>query len=187
MSPANFNAKTVAESCIRSIEGALHKRSSLTFSSEPTFRERTIIEYKSRMRVFGMELFNGPCYISTVNYYLSEADKDERNPCGAFVLYIEEGCAARLLKALGYKGFNEDDDASMAAACGEACEMFADEYRGELIPLGYKDLIVSKSKNYHNNVLEGIEFSYDQYVKCETSFNLWRQKAFVVDITLKPV
>ena len=187
MPAQKFDAKIISAACVRAVEYALKQLSSLSFTSEPAFVQREIIEYDSRMRVFGMEIFNGPCYISTVNYYFSETDAKGHNACGAFVLYLEESAAARLFKSLGFKNYNEDDDVKMMATAGELCQTLAEAFKKELSGLGYQDLIIGQPLNYHNFVPDGVEFSYDQYVKCETSFTLWRQKVLVVDVTLKPL
>ena len=179
------SSQNIATACIKVVENILKQKSILAFTKDPESVQRDIIEYDSRMRVFGMEKFNGPCFMSVINYYFSQEDLKNHKACGAFIFYVEESCAGKLLKALGFKGFDDEDEAAVLKICGEFCEVLAGEYKNELSNVGYKDLVLSAPTNYHNVVPEGVEFSYDEYVKYEMSFHLWKQKAVVVDITMK--
>lgn len=178
-------SQPIATTCLKVIQEAIQSKSMQVFSQDPVIAQREIIEYDSRMRVFPMEKFNGPCYITVVNYYLTDQDLKNHNAYGAFVLYIEEECAGKLLKSLGHKGFDEDDEETVLDICSEFCKLLASNYKNELKNLGYKDLVMSDPLKYHNVVPEGVEFNYSEYVKYELSFYLWKQKALVVDITLK--
>ena len=179
------SAPSIATGCIKVVEDLLKSKPGITLTKESEFVQRDIIEYNSRMRVFGMEKFNGPCFISVINYYSSEVDLKAHKAGGAVVLYIEEGNAAKLLKALGFKKFDEEDNDAVLKMCGEFCTLLAEDYKKELSSLGYKDLVLSAPSNYLNGVPEGVEFSYDQYVKYEMSFYLWKQKTVVLDVTMK--
>ena len=179
------SAQNIATSCIKVVEELFKSKPNVTFTKEAEFVQRDIIEYNSRMRIFGMEKFNGPCFISVINYYLTEVDLKAHKACGAVVLYIEESCAGKLLKSLGYKGFDDEDNDSVMKICGEFCTSLTDEYKKELSSLGYKDLASSTPSNFYNGVPDGVEFNYDEYVKYEMSFFLWKQKAIVLDITMK--
>ena len=43
-----------------------------------------------RMRVFGMEKFNNPTFIATINYYLNTQEMDKRDVWGMIALYVEQ-------------------------------------------------------------------------------------------------
>ena len=172
----------LATSCIKVVEDTLKKMSALTFSQDPEPFERTLIEYESRMRVFGMEIFNGTCFISVVNYYSSEQNKQNHDAVGAFVFYLEESAAGRILKALGYREFDEDDEAAVLEKTGQFTQVLAEAYKNEI---GQSNLILSAPKGYRNTVPEGVEFSYDQFTKYQIDFFISKQKAIAVDITLK--
>ena len=58
---------------------------------QPVVVEKEIIEYDSRMRVFPLEKFNGPAYVSFVNYYLSGKDLQTNNAVGAFIFFHQGG------------------------------------------------------------------------------------------------
>lgn len=180
----SFDPQVIAKTCMNVVESSLQKMGNLTFTQPPEFSERKIIEYHSRMRVFGMEIFNGPCYISYVNFYLSESHVKAKNPIAAFVFYVEEENAAKIFKALGYKGFNEHEETTMLDTCGELCNMLAGNFKKEIAQLGYQDLVMSAPVSHYNSVPDGVDFHYDQYVKFETSFYLWKQKLLAIDVTM---
>ena len=180
----SFDPQAIAKTSISVVEAAVLQMGNLTFSQQPEFVERKIIEYNSRMRVFGMEIFNGPCYISVVNYYLSQKHLENHDSCGAFVLYLEEDNAGKFLKSLGQKGLNENDPTVMQDACGEFCNTLAGNFKNELSKFGYSNLISSAPQNYYNTIPEGVEFHFSEYVKYETSFHFWKQKIMAVDVTI---
>lgn len=179
-----LDSKTLTTTCINIVESTMQQMGNLQFSKPPESVERKIIEYHSRMRVFGMEIFNAPCYISVINYYLSDRHQKNHDSCGAFVLYIEEENAGKLLKTLGYKGLDETDPAAMSEACGELGNVLGGNFKNEMAKLSGVSLITSAPANYHNTVPEGAEFHFGEYVKYETSFHIWKQKLLAVDVTM---
>ncbi len=183
---ASFDPQIIATTCMRVVESTIQQMCNLTFSQSPQSVPRDIIEYDSRMRIFGMEIFNGPCYISVVNYYLTPKHLEDHDACGAFVLYLEEKVAGQLLKAL-FKGFDDDEESVMLDTCGQFCHILGENFKNEISKQGYLDLSMSAPQNYRNNCPEGVEFHYDEYIKYETSFYFWKEKAMAVDITLSPV
>ena len=97
----NTRLKNLATSLHGVIDRTLLSKGGLSYTHEPEITEKDIIEYASRMRISGMEKFNGPCFISIVNFYNSPEDKEKkRNAKGAFVLFLEENNATKLLKTL---------------------------------------------------------------------------------------
>lgn len=171
---------------VKVVEDTIKGMSSLTFSKDSHFDKREIIEYQSRMRVFGMEKFNGPCYIGVVNYYFSAEDQKNHDACGVFILFIEETNVGKFLKSLGYRGFDEDEEKSVYKPLGEFTEVLSSNFKKEIQSLGYQNLISSTPACYHNDISSGVEFSYDQYAKYESSFYLWKDKIVVVEVTIKP-
>ena len=183
-SQSPLDSKAIGAMCVNIVEESFRQMGNLSFSQDPVSVKRDIIEYSSRMRVFGMEMFNGPCYISVVNYYFSQSHVQRHDACGAFVLYVEEGSSEKLFKALGYRDFHDEDEATMLETCGKLCNVLGGNFKNELAKQGFGDLVMSAPQNYHNSVPEGVEFHYDEYSKSETSFYLWKEKIVAADITL---
>ena len=181
--PTKQTNPKVAEACIKVVEDAFRRMApAITFSQAAESIDQNIIEYESRMRVFGMEIFNATCFIAVINYYLSEQHQKNHDASGALVVYIEESVAGRLLKALGYRDFDEDEEGAVLEKLGQFAQVLAESYKQEI---GQPGLILAPPKTYRNTVPEGVEFSYDQYTKYQTKFFIWKQKALAVDVTLK--
>jgi len=51
----------------KAVESTLTKMCNVAFSQEPEFEVRDIIEYRGKMRTFGLEKFNAPCFLAAVN------------------------------------------------------------------------------------------------------------------------
>jgi hypothetical protein len=168
------------------VEEVLRSTVNLSFSREPEFSERAVIEYDSRMRASGMEKFNAPCYVSAVSYYRDEARLKSSDACGVVVIYVEEELAGRLLLASGYKTVNEEDEDAALDQCGELCNMIAGNFRKELSALGFGDLKTGAPVNHKNSIPSGVEFPYSQYKLGQTEFYVLKQKALVVDLCVEP-
>lgn len=164
------------------VEDFLRSTANLSFSQEPEFSERAVIEYDSRMRASGMEKFNAPCYVSAVSYYRDEQHLKSSDACGVVVVYVEEELAGRLLTALGYSTAKEEDDEAALDHCGELCNTIAGNLRKELAGRGFGDLKTGAPVNHKNGIPAGVEFPYSQYKLGQTEFYLWKQKALVVDL-----
>ena len=60
--PTKQTNPKVAEACIKVVEDAFRRMApAITFSQAAESIDQNIIEYESRMRVFGMEIFNATC------------------------------------------------------------------------------------------------------------------------------
>lgn len=153
----------------------------INLAENPLVVERYIIEYEGRMRVSGMEIFNGPTFISAINFYRSSKEQEENKACGAIVIYFEAENTEPFLRALGHKNIDEDDVQTVLNACGAVCKTIAERFKSEM---GFSDLILSAPKSFHNYVPSGIDFSYDQYQKFEISFFIKAQKILAVDLTM---
>ena len=186
MSPASADPQVITKACIGVVEAALSKATNLSFSSPPTFVEKQIIEYDSRMRVFGLEIFEGGCYICPINFYLNEQDMKSDRPCGAFILYIGEANVGRLLIGLGHKKVDDDDPEAVLNVFADFCKSLADSFQKEMTKHGSPALILpATAQKFQNYVHDGINFHYDEYSKYEVSFYLWKEKVMVIDITMK--
>ncbi len=180
-------SKDSAATFLETTKALFVKMCKANFSEPPTMVRKDILEYNGRMRVSGMEKFNGPTYISFINFYKTTKDMQDHKACGAVILYIEDYSVDKMLKALGFSGFDDEDEKAVADICGQFCSMIGDAFRSDLLSKGFIDLIISPPANYRNIVPAGVEFSFDQYEKHELSFSFWNQKVVVVDFSLCPV
>ncbi|MHA1656551.1 MAG: chemotaxis protein CheX [Candidatus Heimdallarchaeota archaeon] len=181
-----FDPQVIATTLMGCVQDTFKKMCNLTFSQDPDFVEKELIEYESRMRTFGLEKFNGPCYVAAISFYLSPKEIEEHDALGALVLYIEAEVAEKLLKALGYD-FDEEDEDLVLDNCGEFCNVIAGQFKNQLNSLGYKDLTISAPIKGKNDIRQGVEFSYDQYKLYESSYYFFKKKALVVVATMSSV
>jgi hypothetical protein len=190
MSAAAGKKDSDFQAFVKTLAGATDKTfksmCSLVIDDAPKIRKFFIVECDGKMRVSGMEKFNGPAYISTISFYRSAEDTKKHKACGAIVLYIEQTEAERLLKSLGYRDANEEDQDSMMKPCGEFCKIIAGNFKNELVTEGNVDLVMSSPENYHNSVPLGVDFGYDQVEQYELRFAIRGKEIMAVDITLSP-
>lgn len=182
-----FDPQVIATTIMGVVQDTFEKMCHASFSKPPEFVEKKIIEYNSKMRVFGLEKFNGPCYASVINFYVNLHYQEKKETCGTFVLYVEEDIALRMLKELGYTGFNEEDEDLIKDSCGEFGNVIAGNFKNELKEIGYSDLIISAPTTYKNDIPDGVDFPYSQDKLCEIGFYLWKEKAIVIDMTMAAV
>ena len=187
MAAERFDLKNLAGTLAEIVEKSFQGAFPVNFSDKPAIEVRDIIEYDGRMRVSGMEIFNGPTYISAVNFYRSAKEQAEGKACGAIVIYLKEGQLEALLKGAGFKGVDDEDGQSVMNACAELSKTIAVNFKNELKGKGYSELILSSAKSYQNNVPSGIDFSFDQYQKYEISFSIKGEKSLAADLTLSPI
>lgn len=162
------------------------KQAGLEYTKDPEVVERNIIEYDSRLRLFGMEKFNNPCYLSVINFYKSAQDQKNKSAVGAIVVYVEDECVERVLKAIGHPVKDFEDEENVFENMGAFCKDIVDGFKGQLSSKGYGSLIASDPMNYRNSASEGVEFNYDEYSMYELCFHFWKTKAVALDITFAP-
>ena len=186
MAKTGTHLKDSANALMEIVQDICKSGSKLSLTKDSELVERDIIEYESRMRTLGLERFNGPCYLGVVHIYQGEAQQKSHNACGALMLYLEEEAAGKLLKALGYSGFDEDNDEAVLENTAKLCEKIVERFKQDLTKRGYRDLIFAPALKYKNDAPDGVEFSYDEYKYYEASLYLWKKKTIVVSLTLIP-
>ncbi len=179
-----FDLKTISAPLINSVTNSLQKMGNISFSKDPEVAEKEILEYESRLRTHGLSKFNGPCYVSSVSFYLSAKALEDHEAIGVFVLYFEYDAAAKILKAAGFKDVNDEDEDSVLEKSAELCKLIAGHLKTELTNLVGKELVTSEPLKGKNEIFEGVEFSYDEYKYFEAGFYLWKQKAIVADLSI---
>lgn len=185
----SLDPQVIATTVMGAVSNVITTMCHQEFTQEPKFREKEIIEYNSRMRVFGLEKFNGPSYISSVNLYRNNGSHDIQNVddvLGTMVLYLEPEAAQKIIKSLGME-INVNDENMILDNCGEFCNLVAGQYKNKIMEMGYEDLILSAPTNFINDVPGGVRFCYDEYRYYETEFFLWKALALVVAVCMGPV
>ena len=75
-----FDPQIIATTIMGCVQNTCETMCKMAFSKDPEFNELNIIEYDSRMRTFGLEKFNEPCYASFINFYISIELLTKNNP-----------------------------------------------------------------------------------------------------------
>ncbi len=176
-----FDKQVLYTTIMGVVESTFDKMCHVKFGAEPIVVEKDILEYNSRMRVFPMEKFNGPAYVASINYYLSQKDLENENAIGTFVLFVKEDVAEKLLRAFGYGSRDAENESLLFDNCGEFCNVLAGNVKNELVGLNYADLTMSAPSKYKNAVPEGVQFDYSLFKKQEVTFTFWGQKCIVVE------
>lgn len=183
-----FDPQELTGTLLSVMQQTLAKAGNIPQSQEPNIESKEIEEYDGLMKASGISRFNSICYLSVVNFYLSQADLDKHKGVkGTLIFYIAAENAGKFYKALEIPFSDDEDDASMMVACGKFCQGIADDFKTELTRKGYAELFLSKPRNYKNNVAAGVEFSTDQKTVHEVSFFYFKHKAISADITLAPI
>ncbi|MBF0533183.1 MAG: hypothetical protein HQL23_08860 [Candidatus Omnitrophica bacterium] len=162
----------------------LDQRGDIVLSAPPHIEKVRIVEFRRRMRVWGLDKFKEKTYIATVNFYLSDKDLEQHKAVGALVVYIGEDYIETLLKKLGYPKIEDDDESLLEDACGTFTNIVAAKFKEGLTQLGFAELVMSHFSCFQNEALNGVEFDITQKEKYEIAFEIGGYKRIVVDLTL---
>ena len=157
------------------------------FSARPKFEKKPIVEFMRRMRIFGMEKFDNPTYISIVNFYLNTKQMKQRAVWGLVAIYIEQDYMEKLLRDLQYPVVDSEDVEDMKDACGAVCNIIAGQFRAEILDLGFANLEMSHFSSYLNNAQSGVEFYNNVREKFEIGFFIKGEKRLVAELTMGPI
>jgi len=113
--PADIEKGSLADSFRACIQTTLEEHCSVIFTKDAKVEKLDLIEYGSRMRVFGLEKFNDTCYIAVINLYDNEESQKQKKTCGALIIFVKEESAERLFKTL-LKG-QEGEDEELLTEC----------------------------------------------------------------------
>lgn len=184
----DFEPQLVSSTLLTSTQQVLSSVVGMPQTKEPVVEATPIVEYNGRMRIMGTDKLEMSCYVSVVNFYLNQGDMEKRKGAkGALVLCMETENASKFYKGVGLKFSDDEDDASMMAACGQFTQKVAETFKDALAGRGYGPLVSSPPRNYKNSVVEGVEFSPDQKTKHEISFFYMKHKALTVDLSLASI
>ncbi len=172
------------------LAGAVRKvfeKRGVKFTSRPILERKPVVEFMKRMRVFGMEKFPSPTYISTINFFISKKEMDKKEALGVIALYIEQDFMARLIKLLNYPQIDEDDEEQVKDAGGAICNLIGGQFKTDLSLMGFWELEMSHFSSYRNSAAMGVPFYHKVLEKFELSFYLKGEKRLVMEISMGPI
>ncbi len=176
--------KSLAESLAEVMATIFEKQGGVKFSGKPGIERRDIVEWNKKMTITGMEKFNSSTYISFVQYYLNDQDKEKQNVLGALVLFIAESQLPTFVSKLGYPKVDDENIEEMVGGCGKICADLAKTFQEKLASLGYPPLPMSDVKSYRNSVPQGVGFCYKEYDKFEINFSMENRKVLCAELTM---
>jgi hypothetical protein len=147
---------------------------------------KDIIEYDKRLRVSALDRFNEAGYVSAVNYYAHEKDKEIHKAVGAVVLYVLEFEIEETLKAVGYRNFDMEDYDAVTSLCGQLCKTIGERFKKKLPSFGYPPLIMTEPISFRNRLAQGVPFDFKQYKLYQIGFAYKKIIRFALDMSMAP-
>ncbi len=175
--------KGQAEALAQVVAEVFDGKAGIKFNPKPTAERRDLIEWQGKMRIAGMEIFNTSTYISYVNYFLSEADKQKKNALGAVVLYILETQLFTFITKMNYPKVDDENPEELKEGCGRICADITNNFQKKLASMGYPSLVMGNVDNARNTVPVGVAFNIKEYDKFLVTFCLDNKKMMAVEMT----
>ena len=176
-----FALSTILVSAVKMM---LNQKGDIYLSKEPEVRKKEIVQFAHRMRVDGLEKFNGRTLIAALNFYIDKEHLGHNNALGALIVYIPEDYIARLMWLLDYGRIDEDDEQEVLDACGTVTNLIAGYFIKELRGHGYVHLEMGHFITFINSPLNGIDFHSQEDVKHEMEFFIREEKRMVLELTM---
>ena len=136
------------------------------------------------MRAEGMEKFNNPTYVASLNYYRDTKSMDARKAIGALIVYVEQEYVATIMKLLQYPKVDDENEEALKDSCGALCNIIGGRFKSEVSRAGYVELEMSPFSSYRNSIPHGVAFCYNEYDKYEVIFFIDKAKRLVVEMTM---
>ncbi len=169
------------------IKRILDRKASIFLSRVADFNLKPIVSFKNRMRVSGIEKFDGVTYISVVYFYLNQEAMKEERPVGTLIVYMEDEYVEEFLRKLDYPKIDEDDQEAVEDACGTITNLIAGNFKSGLTQLGYQELMMSHFMSYRTEVINGVEYDPSQTQKYEISFDVRNRRRIVAELVMGKV
>ncbi|MBF0484124.1 MAG: hypothetical protein HQL25_05400 [Candidatus Omnitrophica bacterium] len=181
-----FDPQVMVTALMGYVQEILETKCKAKLSEKAAFLKKNIIEYDSKMRLFGLEKFDGPCYVAAINLYLTKQKLENKDCCGVIVLFLDEEIAELFVRALQPGVSYEDPDVVMDN-CGELCNIIAVQFKNEAVNFGYANLFLSAPVKAHNDIMYGVDFPFEEDFYYEISFKVKNRKAVVVSFVMANV
>ncbi|MEI6438097.1 MAG: hypothetical protein WCO69_05050 [Candidatus Omnitrophota bacterium] len=169
---------------VAAVRKVLSQKGDIHLSQEPRISEKETIQFAHRMRVDGLEKFNGRTLIAALNFYIDKEHMDHDKALGALIVYIPEDYIARLMWLLEYGRIDEDDEDEVLDACGTVTNLIAGYFIKELSGHGYVHLEMGHFTTFVNSPLNGIDFHSQEKVKHEMEIFIRDEKRMVLELTM---
>lgn len=184
MQEINDDLHKLATALTKLIVKFFKENAAVEFSNKPQLKREFIREFNKKMRIYGVEKFSAPTFVSTVNYYKNLEDLQNSRPLGVLIVYIIQDYVSSLLKSFNYPDIDDSDDNALKDACGTLCNVIAGRFKAEISSMGFIELEMSHFTNYLNTSLRGVDYCVDQPEKYEITFEIYRQKKLVVEMSM---
>ncbi len=179
--------KKLADLLAKCVEDLFKERAGVNFSKPPEIACKTIVEYYGKMRANGMEKFNNPTFVATVNYYANPEALKKNQVLGALIVYVEQSYIVQLLKLLKYPLANDEDENEMKDCCGTLGNIIAGSFKSAIAAQGFAELDMSPFSTYKNNAVTGVLFYPKEWDKYELTFFMDNTKRLVLEMTMGPL
>lgn len=179
-----FDKKTLDELIPKIVLRVFERVFSVKPVQDVEIKEREIIEYDSKMRLFPMEKFNGPVYIAVSNLFLSQRDLEQEMSVGTIALFVKEDVIEKLIKGFGHLSRDAENEEIVMGDCATLLREITKEVKESLSSLNYPELMSSDPVKYKNNIPDGVPFNYSLFKKQEFIFSFWGQKSIAIEICL---
>lgn len=184
MNAREAELEKLATALADSVAAIFKERGEVKFSKDPVIHKKNIVEYNGRMRADGMEKFNNPTFVSSINYYATPKDMEKKNALGAIIVYIEQGFVVDMLRMLKYPPADDENMDALRDCCGTLCNIIAGRFKSAISAMGYIELEMSHFSSYRNTAPQGVAFCYKEYDKYETIFFINGVKRLVIEMTM---
>lgn len=169
------------------IKKYLRDRGEVALSKDPVLERSPIVEFNNQMRVFDIEKFSTPTFVSTISYYATMDDLRAHRALGFLVIFIEQSYLPALLKMLKYPEIDWDDTQALRDASGSLCNVIAGQFKTEIAALSQKELEMSHFSYYDKRTAKGIEFPKGQTEKYEIDFEIDGRRRLCLEMTMGPL
>ena len=159
----------------------------LDVTSKPLPKIRPIVTANRRMSIMSLNKFSGTTYIGIINFYKNKTDSKSGNAIGALIVYMGERFIVDLFAQMGYPGLDENNEQELEDAVGTFCNIIAGKFKLALKQLDFIELEMAHFSTYQNQVREGVLYDPKESRKYEMTFEIDKQKAMIVELTLGAV
>jgi len=166
------------------VKRILVRKAEIEISSKPSFVLQPVTEFMKRMRVSGLSKFDGRVYMSSINYFVDQAQLEKNKAIGTIVIYVPEIHAVKLLNRIGYPVKDEGDEEGIEDACGSLCNLIAGNFKSGLTQLGYQELVMSHFSVFQNEVINGLPYCNERPQVYEIGFPIQGVKKIAVDLNM---
>ena len=159
----------------------------LDVTSKPLPKIRPIVATNRRMKIMTLDKFSGTAYIGVVNFFKDKGAAKSNDAIGALIIYIGERYIVDLFAQMGYPGLDENNEQELEDAVGTFCNIIGGKFKLALKQLNFIELEMSHFSTYQNQVKDGVLYDPRESRKYEINFEIDKEKAMIVELTMGAV